>query len=250
MSDQAAFPPVNSTPALSQWQRVVDAFIAPGKTFTDIRRSASWWLPWLIGAVLGIVYIITVQQKVGWSLVFQNIIRQTPQTMAKLQTLPPDQLATTMSVGSKSVQIFAYALPIELLLFALIGAAVLWGTVNWVFGGHAKFGQMYAVWFYGTLPLIFTSILAIITLYSGLDPSSFNLNSPVGTNIGYYLPNDSPHWMVVLLTSVDVLKIWAAVLLTIGCATVGQIKRSSAAVTVFGWWIIVILFSTGRALLH
>ena len=30
---------------LSQTERVVDTFLAPTKTFADVLRSASWWLP-------------------------------------------------------------------------------------------------------------------------------------------------------------------------------------------------------------
>ena len=33
---------------LSQVERVVDTFVAPSKTFADILRSTSWWLPFLI----------------------------------------------------------------------------------------------------------------------------------------------------------------------------------------------------------
>ena len=39
-----------ATPALSQGERVIDTFIAPSKTFTDILRSQSWWLPFLISS--------------------------------------------------------------------------------------------------------------------------------------------------------------------------------------------------------
>jgi hypothetical protein len=245
MSDQAAVPPVDSAPALSQWQRVVDAFIAPSKTFTDIRRSTSWWLPWLLAAIIGLGFTIAVQQQVGWNQVAANTLRQNPKAMEQMQKLPPDQLATAQSIQSKTIQISAFSIPLLLLLTALVGSAVLWGTVNFLFGGRAKFGQMYAVWFYATLPLTLVSLLSIITLYAGLDPGSFNLQNPVGTNIGYYLSSDAPHWLSTLLSSVDVLKIWAAVLLTIGCAKVGQIKKSSAAVAVFGWWILFILLSVG-----
>ena len=35
-------------PGLSQMERVVDTFVAPKKTFTDILRSTSWWLPFLL----------------------------------------------------------------------------------------------------------------------------------------------------------------------------------------------------------
>lgn len=242
--NQAPAPPLDSAPALSQIERVVDAFIAPSKTFTDIRRSASWWLPWLIAAIFGLAFIFTVQHQVGWMQVVQNALHQNPKAMARLQQLQPDRAAAAIAMQAKITSITVYILPVSLLLVALIGAAILWGTVNFGFGGHAKFSQMYAVWFYATLPLVITSILGIITLFAGLDPSTFNIRNPVGTNIGYYLSADSQRWLIKLLTSVDVLKIWTAILLTIGCAKVAQIKKSSAAIAVFGWWIIGILIST------
>ena len=40
-----------STP-LSQVERVLDTFIAPSKTFHDILRDTSWWLPWLLGVLV------------------------------------------------------------------------------------------------------------------------------------------------------------------------------------------------------
>lgn len=247
MSDSAALPPIDSTPHLGQIERVVDTFVAPSKTFADIRRSASWWLPWLIASILGLLFIFSVQHQVGWAQVVQNAIHQNPKAMERLQKLPPDQLAATMAMQTRITAISVYVLPLEILLIALIAAAGLWGTVNFVFGGHAKFGQMYAVWMYAALPLTITSILAAITLFAGLDPSTFNIKNPVGTNLGYYLTGSAPQWLIVMLSSVDVLKIWTAILLTIGCSKVAQIKKSSAAFAVFGWWIFLILIGTGFA---
>ena len=247
MSDQAAIPPIDSTPALNQWERIVDTFMAPSKTFTDIRRSASWWLPWLIASVFALIFIFSVQHQVGWDQVVANTIHQNPKAMERLQKLPPDQLAATMAMQAKITGISVYFIPLELLLMALVASGVLWGTVNFGFGGKATFGQMYAVWFYATLPLTITSILAAITLFAGLDPTTFNIKNPVGTNIAYYISASAPQWLITVLTSVDVLKIWAAILLTIGCAKVAQIKKSSAAFAVFGWWILIILVSTGIA---
>jgi hypothetical protein len=36
---------------LSEGRRLIDTFFAPRKTFTDLRRNASWWAPYLIIAV-------------------------------------------------------------------------------------------------------------------------------------------------------------------------------------------------------
>ncbi len=249
MSDQAAVPPVESAPGLSQWERVFDTFIAPVKTFTDIRRNTSWWLPWLILSILAIALAFTVQQQVGWSQIYHNMLQQNPKAMEQLQKASTGHAAEMINVGTKATEISVFAEPLLLLLAGLVISAVLWGTLNFVFGGHARFGQVYAVWFYASLPLALMSLLAIISLYSGLDPGSFNLKNPVGTNIGYYLPSDSPHWLAALLASADVLKIWTAVLLTVGCAIVAQIKRSRAAIAVFGWWFLFIILSVGSAAL-
>ena len=41
-------PPDPQHPApLSEGQRLIDTFIAPSKTFTDLRRNASWWAPFI-----------------------------------------------------------------------------------------------------------------------------------------------------------------------------------------------------------
>ena len=47
MSSASSAAPLGPPP-LSQAERVVDTFVAPRKTFTDIRRSASWWLPFVL----------------------------------------------------------------------------------------------------------------------------------------------------------------------------------------------------------
>ena len=245
MSDSPALPPMESTPALSQWERLVDTFIAPAKTFTDIRRSSSWWLPWLVASIVGLAFVFAVQHQVGWAQVVQNALHQNPKAMARLQQLSPDSMAATIQMQTKITSMTVYLVPVGLLIAALLGAAILWLTINFVFGGQAKFGEMYAVWFYATLPLTLTSLLAIITLFAGVDPSVFNMKNPVGTNLGFYLSPDSSPWLINLLSSVDVLKIWTAILLTIGCAKVARVKTAAAAVAVFGWWILGILISTG-----
>ena len=105
-----------------------------------------------------------------------------------------------------------------------------------MFGGRATYNQMLAVWFYGTLPLIFISVLTVVSLYAGMSGDSFNIRNTLGTNVGYYLQNSAPLWLVTLLSSVDIVAIWAAVLLTMGVSTVAGIKRGAAAAMVFGWW--------------
>jgi hypothetical protein len=233
---------------LSQVQRVVDTFIAPSKTFNDILRDTSWWLPWLLGVVVALGYGFAIQQRIGWDKTYANMLQQSSQAqLDRMSQLPPDQQAKQKAVGASFVRYIFWATPILGLVFAALAAIVLLATVNFGLGGKAKFSQMFAVWFYATLPFLIQSVLAIIVIFAGLDPDSFNLKNPVGTNIGYFLPMDSPKWLMAFASSIDILTIWVVILLSIGCSIVGKVKKSTAAVAVCVWWILGILVKVGSA---
>ncbi len=240
MSDTVANPQVSTS--LSQVQRVVDTFIAPAKTFQDILRSTTWWLPWLLGVVVTLGFGLTIQQKIGWEKTYNNILLRSPQSQQdRVAQLPPDQQAIQKTRAAAFVKYVFWATPLVGLLFAAMAAGVLWATLNFGLGGKATFPQMFAVWMYGSLPFVIQGVLGIITIAAGLDADAFNLKNPVGTNVGYYLPLDSPNWLLTLASSLDILTIWVLILLTIGCATVGKTKRNTAAVAVWGWWILITL---------
>jgi hypothetical protein len=248
VSDAVAVASAEAPAPLSQVERIVDTFIAPSKTFNDILGDSSWWLPWLLGVVLTLGFGLAVQQKIGWDKTYANILLQSPQSQQdRLAQLPPDQQARQKAIGAAFVKYIFWATPILGLLFAAIAAVVLWATLKFGLGGHATFPQMFAVWMYATLPFLVQGFLSIITIFAGLDADSFNLKNPVGTNIGYFLPLDSPKWLLAFATSLDVLTIWVLILLTIGCAIVAKTKKSTAAVAVWGWWILITLVKVGTA---
>ncbi|HZZ38384.1 MAG TPA: YIP1 family protein [Acidobacteriaceae bacterium] len=236
---EAVVQPDGSAAALGQVERVVDTFAAPSKTFVDVRRSASWWLPWLIGVAVTLIFGMAVQQKIGWDKTYENILRQTPAQQQRVESLPADQQARAKQMGANITKYIFWGTPLLGLLVAVVSAAVLLATINFGFGGTAKFGQMFAVWMYGTLPWSIQGLLGIITVYVGVDPDSFNLKNFVGTNIGYYLPQDISKPIMALGTALDIFTIWALVLLTLGCAIIGNVKKGKAATAVFGWWILI-----------
>ncbi len=59
----APLPPMSAPtpePALSEGARIINTFIAPSKTFTDLRRNASWWGPWLLISIFGLIFIYSI----------------------------------------------------------------------------------------------------------------------------------------------------------------------------------------------
>src|SRR2546428_262517 len=66
MTSIAVTPVPEAAPPLSQGQRIINTFIAPSKTFADLRRSASWWLPFLLMSLCSLLYVYVVDQKIGF----------------------------------------------------------------------------------------------------------------------------------------------------------------------------------------
>ena len=62
MNATAVTVPADDKP-LTEVERLVDTFVAPSKTFTDIRRNASWWVPWLLMSIFGLAMVFVVDKK-------------------------------------------------------------------------------------------------------------------------------------------------------------------------------------------
>ena len=234
-------------PGLTQVQRVTYTFTAPSKTFTDILRNTSWWLPFILGAVISYAFIFSMTSRIGWEKMTESGMKANPKQYDQVQALPAAQRAQALQLGMMFTKGFTYAVPLIGLLFASLAALVLWGTINFMFGGRATYGQVFAVWIFATLPLALQGILGIITMFAGVDPDSFNIQNPVGSNIGYYLPTETPKWLTTFATSIDIFWIWSMILVAIGLAIVAKVKRSSGLTAVFGWWILLLIIRMGIA---
>jgi hypothetical protein len=237
---------VSGEPSLTEMQRVVDTFTAPTKTFVDIRRKATFWGPLIIMILVGLVFAFSVQQKIGWDRVEENNLHQSPKQEERLAQAP-DGGAAAKAIGAKITGVVSYVYVIPVLIITAIFALLYWATINFGFGGTAKYGQVYAVCMYANLVLNIKYLLAMIAVFAGLAPDSFLISNPVGTNIGYYLSPDMPLWLRTLCSHIDIFEIWSLVLTVIGVAVVARVSKGKAAAAVVGWWVLLILVFTGLA---
>jgi hypothetical protein len=228
---------------LSQWQRVANTFTAPAKTFEDIKRgNRSWWLPLVIMALFSYILFATVSQKIGMQQVVDNQVRLNPKAQERLAQATPEQRETSNKISVAITQGIFIAGPVIGLIVVAFLSLVLLGTINFVFGGRATFGSIFAVHYYAWLPSIVKVLLGIVVIFAGMAPESFNVKNFAPTNIGAFLdPTDTNKALYALATSLDVVTIWILVLLSIGISTVAGVKRSSGYIAVFGWWAIVVL---------
>ncbi len=240
-------PAVVAEPGLSEGARVINTFISPSKTFTDIRRSASWWVPWLILSLVSIAFAYTVQKKVTFETVVQNGFRLAPKQAEKIDQMPPEQKANVMRIQVISRKFMSYAWPLWYILLFLLGGAIYIATFNFGLGAEISFKQSMAVVAFASLPGIFKNLLAMVAMFMpGFDPEGFIIQNPAATNLGALLSEPQNHMTLwAFLSSFDIIAIWCTILMGIGYACISKVKRGTALAVVFGWYVFFMLVGIG-----
>jgi hypothetical protein len=229
---------------LSQVERVVDTFVAPSKTFTDILRSANWLLPFLLYMLVAAGFAFTIDKKIGFDSVAEQQVQQSQMAQNQMSNMTPAARAQAIhgrAVGTKYV---SYVGGIFFLIFGLIGALLNWASINFGFGAKTTFGQNFALQMYASLPLFLKSLLSIIFVAAGVGSENFNMQNPIGTNLGFYM-TDSAAWIKAALAFFDIFGIWALVLAVIGLSCISGKSKGQAAIVVFGWWFLLLVIVTG-----
>lgn len=248
MSDLEVQPVAEQTPGLSQWQRVSNTFTAPSKTFADIKRgNKSWWMPFIIFSLFGYILYGVVVSRIGMQQVVENQIHLNAKQEENLNQ-HPEQREMTMKVSLGITQGVFIAGPLIVLAIVAVGSVGLWGTINFLFGGKATYGGIFASWMYAGLPGIFKVVLGVIVIFAGTAPESFNIKNYAPTNLGAFLnPLETNAALYSLASAIDFTTIWTLVLLSIGTATVAGVKRTSGYIAVVGWWALFVILGVGVA---
>jgi hypothetical protein len=237
------------TPPLSEGARIISTFIAPSKTFTDLRRNASWWAPWIIISIISVLFMYTISRQVGFEQVSRNQVEHSSRA-DQFDRLPPEQQARQLQISTKIIAAIGYANPVLVLLFLLIETLILWGTFKVVASAETSFKTAYAIVMYAALPGVIGAILAIISLFAGVSPEAFDINNPAGTNLAYYLaPESTGRFVRGMASAVDVFSWWSIVLIGIGFACTSKVKRSTAIIIVAVWFVLFKLLTSGLAAL-
>ncbi len=238
MTSASAVPSPPPEP-LSQVARVVDTFVAPSKTFTDLRRNANWLVPLLLTILATEALVFVADRKVGFEKIAENGLALQPKQAAKLDQLSPEDRAKQMQLVVKITSVSAYVSPAILLVFLVIVGAILLATFNFGMGAELTFNQTMAVVMYSSLPGIVKALLAILALAAGAG-ESFTFQNPVASNLSP-LVDPSSHFLYSVATQVDLFTIWTLVLASIGFACLTKAKRGACMAVVFGWWAVWVL---------
>jgi len=235
-----------SEPApLSEVQRLTNTFFAPSSTFTDLRRNASWWVPFLITVIFSVCFVYVVDQKVGFRKVLENQLRAQPKQADRIERMPADQREKVMQQQVVVTKVISYAFPVLTLAWFAIVAGVLLASFKFGAGAEIKFKTLFALVVYAGLPGLLKVVLAVVSLLAGVSGDAFTFQNPVATNPGYFLdPAESPV-LHGLLSSLDIFTLWTLALTAIGVTCISKVKRGTAFAVVFGWFVITVLLGVG-----
>jgi hypothetical protein len=249
MSDLEVQSAAEGAPGLSQWQRVSNTFTAPSTTFEDIKRgNKSWWMPFVIMAIVGYILFAAIFFKIGMQQVVDNQIRLDPKAEERMANATPEQREMGTKISVYVTEGVFIANPALLLGGIALLSLGLWGTINFVFGGKASYGSIFSVWMFASLPSIVKTLLGTLVIFAGAAPESFNIKNFAPTNAAAFLnPLEANKVLYALAGSLDVVTIWTLVLLGMGTAIVAGVKRTSGYIAVFGWWVIFVLIGVGIA---
>jgi hypothetical protein len=241
--------PEPTGPGLSEPQRLVNTFIAPSKTFADIRRNSSWWVPWLISAVFTVIFSVIAVQKIDMARFIQEQIDRSPSAQKRMERLTPEQRAQGMAIQATITKVSFYMAPLFALIIGLVVAAVLMAVFNFMLGAEVTFSRAMAVVFYSGLTGIVATILLIVSYLASADPSTIDIaRNPMPTNLGFFMDPEGNKVLYGLASSIDIFRIWFVALLGLGFSAVSTNRKPSvgtAMITTFVCYGILVLIGIG-----
>ncbi|MGA3210738.1 MAG: YIP1 family protein [Terriglobales bacterium] len=231
---------------MSQPAMIVNTFFAPTKTFQAISQNASWWMAWLLMAIVTYAFVYTMDKKIGFDQITQTEIARSSRA-TQFDSLPADQKEKQMDFAVKLTRYISYAIPLFSLLAYLVVGAVLMATFNFGLGTEVPFKRALAIAVYAYLPQTIGAVVGIAGMAGGINPEGFNSRNPVASNPAYFMDPTVHKSLYALATALDVFSLWTVVLLGIGFAAQSKVKRSTAILVVLVWFLVVKLVAAGFA---
>jgi len=239
-------PQLSPEPApLSEGLRLVDTFVAPSKTFPDLRRSASWWAPFLISAIVSLSFVYVADLKIGFRKIADNQLQASPKQADQVERMAPADREKNAQTRTKFTKLISYGFFAFIAIWYAIVAAILLVTLRFGLGAEVKFKTLFALVVYASLPNTLKAILGMISILAGVAGDAFTFQNPVATNPGYFVDAVTNPVLHSFLLSFDVFGIWTMILGAIGITCISKVKKGTAFAVVFGWFALLVLIGVG-----
>jgi hypothetical protein len=232
---------------LSEGARLINTFIAPRKTFADLQRNSSWWVPLVLSVVMSLAFGILAVQKIDIPRFVQQQIDKSPSAQKRLEQATPQQREKGMALQVTITKIAFYASPAFIAIGGIVIAAILMAIFNFALGGEVPFSRALAIVFYAYFPWNLQSILLGASLLVSSDPNAIDLTNPMPTNPAFFLDPLGNKFIYSLAQSIDVFSIWAVVLLGLGFAAASTNRKPTVSTGITTMFVIYVIFALARA---
>ena len=227
-------PEAPQTPGpINHFARIIGVFFSPKATFEDIAKRPSWILPVVLMTVLGAAVAFVMNQKVDWRDFASKRIEESSRTANLSAEQKEQQIAMSAKISPGIAYGFGIAWPI---LQALIVGGILLLAYNLIGGAGARFGTSLGITAHAYFPWILYSLLFILILFLKT-PGTVDLDNPIATNVGAFLPESTPKALMSLGKSIDLFSFWTLLLISMGFMAVNpkKLKGKSLSIAISVW---------------
>jgi hypothetical protein len=237
MTPQAMAAPPPVPQPKSEVARLAGVFFSPKDTFPDIVARPRWWIPVILFSLVSLVFVNLFSQRVGWEKTIRAQMERSPQ----MEQATPEQRERSIQIGTKVAGYIGYAAPFGSVVTVLLVAAVFMFLFNNMLGANFRFSSMMGIVAYSFLPTIISGALSILVMYMK-DPDDFDIQRPLMFNLGAFMPDGTPKWIVAAGYSFDLFSFWMILLMAIGIhAGARKIATSKAFITILIPWFVIVL---------
>lgn len=222
------------TNSMSPWSMLVSIFYEPTKVFRAIKEKPTWIVPLIVFLVVmtGATYFMMPAAQKSQMQRIEQSDAFTAEQKAEMRT------QMEASQGFAMIGVISSPVVWTIFLFIAVGILMLMGNV--IFGGKARFAQVFAMVILSFMTWVIASIVKtpLIVAKDSVD---------VRTSLAIILPgetNSGPLY-TLLNTFTDVFVIWQIILLIIGVKVIYDFATQRAAMTVIIPTIVLAVISAG-----
>jgi hypothetical protein len=223
--------------------RMFNVYLEPRATFDDIVRRPGWLAPVLLFTVFNIAFTVAFTQRVGWERFMEQQFAKNPRTAE----MPAEQRARALQQAATFSKYFGYTMAVvgSIAVVAIV-AGVFLLAFNTVGGAGTNYSTSLGIVAHSYMPNLIGGILAFLILYLK-DPADFDLQNPLGSNVGAFLPGDAPRWLESLGQSLDLFVFWILFMLATGftAANPKKLTLGKSLGIVIGVWAVYVLVKVG-----
>jgi hypothetical protein len=184
--------------------------------------------------VLGCIVGFALNKRVDWREIASKRIEES----SRAAQLSAEQKEQQIAMSAKISPAFAYGFGLlGPILLAVIVSGVMLGAYNLLGGAGANFKVSIGIVSHAYAVTMVNSLLFLLVLFLK-PPGTVNIENPVATNLGAFLPDGTSKTLMALGTAIDLFSFWTIFLIGLGFAAYNPKKLklgSSISIALAVW---------------